>query len=84
MPVVIMPVSTQHYTMLQRNLIYTGVTRGKSLVICVGTTKAMNIAVRNKVTGRRFSKLVEWLQAALPRQPAPVPRRAEADPFGIN
>jgi exodeoxyribonuclease V alpha subunit len=61
-PCVIMPVSTQHYTMLQRNLIYTGVTRGKSLVICVGTQKALGIAVRNRQTRRRVTKLDEWLR----------------------
>ena len=75
-PCVIMPISTQHYTMLQRNLIYTGVTRGKSLVICVGTMKAMNIAVRNKVTGRRFSKLVEWLEDAMPPAKGTTPTKA--------
>ena len=43
---------TQHYTMLQRNLLYTGVTRGKKLVVLVGQTKAIAIAVKN-VSGRR-------------------------------
>jgi exodeoxyribonuclease V alpha subunit len=61
-PAVIIPVMTQHYTMLQRNLLYTGVTRGKKLVILVGQKKAVAIAVRN-VSGRhRWSKLQEWLK----------------------
>ena len=51
-PAVIIPVLTQHYAMLQRNLLYTGVTRGKRLVVLVGQKKAVAIAVRN-VSGRR-------------------------------
>jgi exodeoxyribonuclease V alpha subunit len=49
---VVIPLTTQHYTMLQRNLLYTGVTRGKRLVVLVGQKKAVAIAVRN-VSGRR-------------------------------
>ena len=60
-PAVVIPVLTQHYAMLQRNLLYTGVTRGKRLVVLVGQKKAVAIAVRN-VSGRcRWSKLDEWL-----------------------
>jgi ATP-dependent exoDNAse (exonuclease V) alpha subunit len=51
-PAVVIPVVTQHYTMLQRNLLYTGVTRGKRLVVLVGQKKAVAIAVRS-VSGRR-------------------------------
>ena len=46
-PAVVIPVMTQHYAMLQRNLIYTGVTRGKKLVVLVGQKKAVAIAVKN-------------------------------------
>src|ERR1700676_3947663 len=60
-PAVIIPVMTQHYTMLQRNLLYTGVTRGKKLVVLVGQKKAVAIAVRNVSGRRRWSKLNEWL-----------------------
>jgi exodeoxyribonuclease V alpha subunit len=49
---VIIPLMTQHYPMLQRNLLYTGVTRGKKLVVLVGQKKAVAIAIRN-VAGRR-------------------------------
>src|SRR3954471_17407301 len=60
-PAVVIPVLTQHYAMLQRNLLYTGVTRGKRLVVLVGQKKAVAIAVRN-VSGRaRWSKLNEWM-----------------------
>ena len=60
-PAVIIPVLTQHYAMLQRNLLYTGVTRGKRLVVLVGQKKAVAIAVRNASGRRRWSKLAEWL-----------------------
>jgi exodeoxyribonuclease V alpha subunit len=62
-PAVIIPVLTQHYAMLQRNLLYTGVTRGKRLVVLVGQKKAVAIAVRNVSGRRRWSKLCEWLRA---------------------
>ena len=68
-PAVVIPVLTQHYTMLQRNLLYTGVTRGKRLVLLVGQKKAVAIAVRNVSGRRRWSKLNEWLGGV----PAPVP-----------
>jgi exodeoxyribonuclease V alpha subunit len=60
-PVVVLPVSTQHYTMLKRNLIYTGITRGKKLVVLVGQKRALAIAVKGKQTERRWSKLRERL-----------------------
>src|SRR5436853_634270 len=59
-PAVIIQVLTQHYPMLQRNLLYTGVTRGKRLVVLVGQKKAVAIAVRNVSGRRRWSKLGEW------------------------
>lgn len=67
-PAAVIPVMTQHYPMLQRNLLYTGVTRGKKLVVLVGQTRAVAIAVRNKAGRRRWSRLNEWLnpQSALP------------------
>jgi exodeoxyribonuclease V alpha subunit len=60
-PAVVIPITTQHYTMLQRNLVYTGVTRGKRLVVLVGQRKALAIAVNRAQAGRRWSKLAEWL-----------------------
>jgi superfamily I DNA and RNA helicase len=65
-PAVVIPVMTQHYTMLQRNLLYTGVTRGKRLVVLVGQKKAVAIAVRNISGRRRWSKLAEWLRLGKP------------------
>jgi len=54
---VIIPVVTQHYILLQRNLLYTAVTRGKHLVVLVGSKKALAIAVRNNKTQRRYTRL---------------------------
>ena len=51
----------QHYPMLQRNLVYAGVTRGKSLVVLVGQRKALAIAVKGARRRERWSKLREWL-----------------------
>ena len=60
-PAVVIPLSAQHYPMLQRNLVYTGVTRGKRLVVLVGLRKALAIAVKGSRERRRWSKLREWL-----------------------
>ena len=73
-PAVVSPVLTQHYAMLQRNLLYTGVTRGKQLVVLVGQTTAVAIAVRNASGRRRWSKLNEWLAAGTAVNPAPSGR----------
>ena len=77
-PAVIIPVMTQHYPMLQRNLLYTGVTRGKRLVVLVGQKKAVAIAVRNVSGRRRWSKVDEWLRRGVAREPSIIPavRRA--------
>ena len=61
-PAVVIPVLTQHYAMLRRTLLYTGITRGKRLVVLVGQKKAIAIAVRNVSGRRRWSKLDEWLR----------------------
>ncbi len=58
-PAVVIPLHTTHYIMLQRNLLYTGITRGKRLVVLVGSRKALGLAVRKADTARRFS-LLKW------------------------
>ena len=63
-PAVVIPIMTQHYVMLRRNLLYTGVTRGKRLVVLVGQRKAIAIAVRAASGRRRWSKLREWMRPA--------------------
>jgi exodeoxyribonuclease V alpha subunit len=59
---VVIPVHTQHYMMLQRNLLYTAVTRGKKLVVLVGTKKALGMAVRRQDTSQRYTALRGRLQ----------------------
>lgn len=60
-PVVVMPVTMKHFIMLQRNLIYTGITRAKRICVLVGTTKALAYAVRNQTVSKRNTKLRERL-----------------------
>ena len=60
-PVVVIPLMMQHYPMLQRNLLYTGITRGKTLVVIVGQKKAIALAIKAKSKHVRWSKLNEWL-----------------------
>jgi exodeoxyribonuclease V alpha subunit len=64
-PCVVMPVLTQHYIMLYRNLLYTAVTRAKKLVVLVGTRKAMALAVRNIRSDQRFSSLADRITDTL-------------------
>ena len=61
-PAVVIPLATQHYVLLQRNLVYTGITRGKKVVVLVGQKKALGMAVRNDRTQRRYSGLLECLR----------------------
>lgn len=61
-PCIVIPLHTQHYLMLRRNLLYTAVTRGKKLVILVGTKKALGMAVRRVDTGQRYTALRKRLQ----------------------
>jgi exodeoxyribonuclease V alpha subunit len=61
-PCVVIPVHTQHYMMLQRNLRHMAVTRGKKLVVMVGTKKALGMAVRRQDTARRYTALRKRLQ----------------------
>ncbi len=61
-PIVVMPIMTQHYMMLQRNLIYTAITRAKKMVVLVGTRKAIKLAVDNNKVAERFSGLLPRLQ----------------------
>lgn len=62
-PAVVLPLTMQHYLLLQRNLIYTGLTRGKRFVVIVGEKKALGLAVRNGQAAQRFSALSERLRA---------------------
>jgi exodeoxyribonuclease V alpha subunit len=64
-PAVILPLLSQHYVLLQRNLIYTAITRGKKLVIIVGSKKALAIGVKNNRIMRRYTYLTERLRSQL-------------------
>jgi exodeoxyribonuclease V alpha subunit len=61
-PAVVIPIMTQHYMMLERNLLYTGITRGKRLVVLVGQKRALGMAVQGKKGRRRWTKLMERLR----------------------
>lgn len=62
-PIVIIPSTTSHYIMLARNLMYTGLTRAKEIMVFVGTMKAMNVAIANNAIVKRNSKLTERIQS---------------------
>lgn len=61
-PVVVIPLAMQQYLLLQRNLIYTGITRGKKLVVVIGQSRALQAAVRNNKQERRYSGLLSRLR----------------------
>ena len=61
-PAVVIPIMMQHYMLLQRNLVYTGATRGKKLVILVGESRALHMAVKNNKTRKRYTRLAERLR----------------------
>jgi exodeoxyribonuclease V alpha subunit len=60
-PAVVVVLHTQHFVLLQRNLLYTGITRGKKLVVLIGSNRAIAMAVRNAEGSRRNSALAEWM-----------------------
>ena len=78
------PVPTQHYAMLQRNLLYTGITRGKRLVVLVGQQKAIAIAVRNVSGRRRWSKLDEWLRLGASRTSFDASKAGRGPTLAVN
>ena len=65
-PAVVIPLLTQHYIMLQRNLVYTAVTRGRKLVVLVGSRRALQMAINNNKTQRRYTWLAARLAALSP------------------
>jgi len=64
-PVVVIPLSTQHFALLERNLLYTGVTRGKSLVVIIGQKQALHLAIRTVNAKKRLTNLVSRLTKSL-------------------
>ncbi|MGB7905832.1 MAG: ATP-binding domain-containing protein, partial [Steroidobacteraceae bacterium] len=63
-PAVVIPLTLQHYMLLERNLLYTGVTRGKKLVVLIAQAKALAMAVKNVRSRKRITRLAERLAAA--------------------
>ena len=61
-PIVVMPILMSHYVMLQRNLVYTGVTRAKKVLVLVGTKKALALAVRNTAVRKRNTLLAQRIR----------------------
>jgi exodeoxyribonuclease V alpha subunit len=61
-PAVVLPLLTQHYVLLQRNLLYTAITRGRNLVVVVGSKRALGMAVKNAKTAARYTRLTERLR----------------------
>ncbi|MBP3900294.1 MAG: ATP-dependent RecD-like DNA helicase, partial [Blautia sp.] len=80
-PIVVIPVLMNHFVMLQRNLIYTGITRAKKILVLVGTKKALGYAVRNVTVSKRNTMLKERLQRdqKRPVRVLPVQAFSEAD-----
>jgi exodeoxyribonuclease V alpha subunit len=76
-PAVVIPLTTQHYLMLRRNLLYTGITRARKLVVLVGQRRALAIAVKETRAEGRWSKLNQWLCFAAPQQQTVAPRGLE-------
>lgn len=76
-PAVVVPIHTQHYVMLQRNLLYTAITRARKLVVVVGTSKALAIAVKRVSSRRRITTLKERLAEAFAQRDFDVLRAAE-------
>ena len=68
-PVVVLPLTTQHYMMLQRNLLYTAITRARDLVVIVGTRKALAIAIRNNRVADRYTSLPQRIRAGQGEEP---------------
>ena len=77
-PIVIVPLTTQHMPLLQRNLLYTALTRGRSLVFIIGTRRALNIALNNDKTRKRNSRLAVRLDT---REPLLLYSRESQRPF---
>ena len=69
--VIVLPLLTQHYVMLQRNLLYTALTRARELVVIVGTKKALAIAIKNNRVTQRHSRLAQKLSQAASHQDVP-------------
>lgn len=73
-PCVVLPWSSQHFVMLERNLLYTAITRGKQLTVVVGSRRAWDIAMSRTDRGKRYSRLESRIRAAVAAVPKPEPK----------
>ena len=80
-PIVVIPVLMTHFVMLQRNLIYTGITRAKKICVLIGQPKALAYAVRNLTVSNRNTKLKERLRGEIEAKPLAVP---ESQPLAVS
>ncbi|MFA6769366.1 MAG: ATP-binding domain-containing protein, partial [Parabacteroides sp.] len=80
-PIVVMPVLMNHYVMLQRNLIYTGITRAKKICVLIGTTKALSMAIHNMSVLKRNTKLKERLNPALIQNSVDISSSSKVIPY---
>lgn len=71
-PAVVIPLVMQHYHMLQRNLLYTGITRARQLCVLVGDQKAIQMAVKNNQAQKRYSNLAQRICLSVPENPLPL------------
>ncbi|MCA8953877.1 MAG: AAA family ATPase, partial [Planctomycetes bacterium] len=78
-PAVVLPITTDHFLMLRRSVLYTAITRGKQLVVVVGSPKALEMAVKNGDDGRRYSGLCERLRALVPEGGVRPERSVESE-----
>ena len=84
-PIVVMPVLMTHYVMLQRNLIYTGITRAKKICVLIGTPKALSFAIRNMSVLKRNTKLKERLNPELAKPAAKnCSKERTVEPHRVN
>lgn len=72
-PIVVIPVLMTHFVMLQRNLIYTGITRAKKICVLIGQTKALSYAIRNLTVSKRNTLLKERLRGEIEQKPKIMP-----------
>lgn len=78
-PIVVIPVLMTHFVMLQRNLIYTGITRAKKICVLIGQPKALAYAIRNLTVNKRNTKLKERLRGELQDSPMGLPYQTVED-----
>ncbi len=83
-PVVVLPLTTQHYVMLQRNLLYTAITRAKEMIVMVGTQKALKLAIQNNKVAERHTTLEQRLRGEVGKKMEPGEQTIDLEPPDID